>query len=164
MKGIFSTIEISGTGMSVQRRKMNVVAQNIANAETTRTEEGGPYRRKKVEVSSENEKLPFETILHNTQGELSRTHRSHIPSQPFESGDTAQVAVAKGEEISEGEDSYRLLYDPTHPDADEKGYVKMPNIDIINEMVDMMAANRAYEANANAVASYKEMLKGALDI
>lgn len=150
--------------MSVQRKKMNVVAQNIANAETTRTEEGGPYRRRKLEISADTEHLPFQTLLQETQSDLTRTNQMHFPAMPTASGNGGEVAVAKGEEVSEGEDSYRLIYDPSHPDADEKGYVKMPDIDIINEMVDMMSSNRAYEANAMSISANKDMLKGALDI
>ena len=164
MDGIFSAITISGTGMTVQRKKMNVLAENIANAETTRTEEGGPYRRRKLEISADSENLPFQTLLQETQSGLMRTNPAHFGAMPMVTGNNAEVAVATGEEVQEGEDSYKLVYDPTHPDADEKGYVKMPNIDIINEMVDMMASNRAYEANAMSISANKDMLKGALDI
>jgi len=164
MEGVFSSIQVSGSGMSVQRRKMNVVAENIANAETTRTEEGGPYRRHLLEVEAADEKLPFQTILKTSQAELHRTRRQHIPGLPSDLGNREKVAVAKAEETQEGPDAYKLVYDPSHPDADEEGYVKMPDIEIINEMVDMITANRGYEANAMAISASKEMLKNALEI
>jgi flagellar basal-body rod protein FlgC len=164
MDGIFSAIEISGKGMSVQRRKMNVVSENIANAETTQTETGGPYRRKRIEISADSEKIPFKTILQKSQNGLIRTHSAHIEAPPMTSKFYGSVEVANGKEISEGPDSYKLVYDPGHPDSDEEGYVKMPDIEVINEMVDMIAANRTYEANAMAVSASKEMAKNALDI
>ncbi|MFH1700031.1 MAG: flagellar basal body rod protein FlgC [Candidatus Zixiibacteriota bacterium] len=164
MDGIFSAIEISGKGMSVQRRKMNVVSENIANAETTRTENGGPYRRKRLEITAESEKIPFKTILQKSQNSLIRTHSSHIEAPAITSKFYGNVEVANGKEVSEGQDSFKLVYDPGHPDADEEGYVRMPDIEIINEMVDMIAANRSYEANAMAVSASKEMAKNALDI
>jgi flagellar basal-body rod protein FlgC len=164
MEGVFSTIKISGTGLSVQRHKMNVVAENIANAETTSTEEGGPYRRKSVEVTAAKEKLPFQTILKNKQASLHRTRRQHMPGLGSKLGNRGEVSVAEAEEKVAGADAFKLVFDPSHPEADEEGYVKMPDIEIINEMVDMMAANRAYEANAMAVTASKEMIKQALDI
>ncbi len=164
MEGVFSSIKISGSGMSVQRRRMNVVAENIANAETTKTEEGGPYRRRRLEVEAADDKLPFKTILKNRQNTLVRTRRSHMPGIPTGLGSRDTVAVANAETTSEGPDAYKLIYDPSHPDADEAGYVKMPDIEIINEMVDMITANRSYEANAMAISASKEMLKNALDI
>lgn len=164
MEGVFSSIKISGSGMSVQRRKMNVVAENIANAETTSTEEGGPYRRRRLEVESADEKMPFQTVLKNSQATLTRTRRKHIAGFPSRLERQELVAVANGKEVSEGAESFKLVYDPSHPEADADGYVKMPDIEIINEMVDMMSANRAYEANAMAVSASKEMLKNALEI
>lgn len=164
MAGIFTSIEVSGSGMSLQRRKMNVVSQNIANAETTKTEEGGPYRRRRLDVSADDEKLPFKTILESSTNGLLLTNKGHLPEIPVAPGNYETVAVARGEEIQADENAYRLIYDPTHPDANADGYVKMPDIELINEMVDMMSANRAYEANALSISASKEMLKNALDI
>lgn len=164
MAGIFSTIKISGSGMSVQRRKMNVVAENIANAETTRTENGGPYRRRRLEVTSESEKIPFKTILRESQAGLVRTHKGHMSAMASGGVQRETIVLAKAREVVAGIDEYRLVYDPSHPEADQEGYVKMPDIEVINEMVDMMSANRSYEANATAISASKEMLKNALDI
>jgi flagellar basal-body rod protein FlgC len=164
MEGVFSTIKISGTGMSVQRRKMDIVAENIANAETTKTEEGGPYRRRRLEVEAADEKLPFQTVLKKSQATLNLTRKQHIAGFPTGIRRHELVSVAEGKKVIEGPDSFKLVFDPSHPEADEEGYVKMPDIEIINEMVDMMSANRAYEANAMAISASKEMLKSALDI
>ncbi|MCK5127144.1 MAG: flagellar basal body rod protein FlgC [candidate division Zixibacteria bacterium] len=164
MDGIFSSIEISGSGMSVQRRKMNVVSENIANAETTKTQEGGPYRRKRLEVSATDEKLPFNTILKKSQSALSRTNSMHMTATPMGSRRYGDVSVTESKELTAGDDAFKLVYDPGHPDADQEGYVKMPDIELINEMVDMMSANRGYEANALAISASKAMVKDALDI
>ena len=164
MEGVFSTIKISGSGMSVQRRKMNVVAENIANAETTSTEQGGPYRRQRLEVESASEKLPFQSVLKNSQATLTRTSRRHIAGFPSSIQRQESVSVATGKAVADGPDAYKLIYDPSHPEANNEGYVKMPDIEIINEMVDMMSANRGYEANALAISASKEMLKSALEI
>jgi len=164
MEGVFSTIRISGSGMSVQRRKMNVVAENIANAETTKTEDGGPYRRRQLKIDSASEKLPFQTVLKKSQAALTRTHRKHISGFPSVLQRGEEVSVAQGKEVTAGAEAVKLVYDPSHPEANEEGYVRMPDIEIINEMVDMMSANRAYEANAMAISASKEMLKNALDI
>jgi flagellar basal-body rod protein FlgC len=143
---------------------MNIVAENIANAETTKAEEGGPYQRRRLEVEAADEKLPFKTILKDRQSKLVRTRKRHISGIPTTFGSRESVAVARAETAVEGPDAYKLVYDPSHPDADETGYVKMPDIEIINEMVDMITANRSYEANAMAISASKEMLKDALDI
>ncbi len=164
MDGIFSSIKISGSGMSVQRRKMNVVAENIANVETAATKEGGPYQRKNLKVSSEQQNLSFKTVLDRSQSGLRRTNSAHLPTVPTGSGSFQTASMAQAEEVSAGADAYKLIYDPHHPEADSEGYVKLPDIEIINEMVDMIAANRSYEANATAISASKEMLKNALEI
>lgn len=164
MDGIFSSIKISGSGMSVQRRKMNVVAENIANVETAATEEGGPYRRKNLKLTSTEQNLPFNTVLERSRTGLSRTHGAHLPMVASGMGNSRSMSLARAEEVSGGEDSFKLVYDPQHPEADGEGYVKMPDIEVITEMVDMIAANRSYEANAMAISASKEMLKNALEI
>ena len=164
MSGILGAIDISSKGLTVQRAKMNAVAENIANAETTETTEGGPYRRKRVVVSEATERRPFRSVLQEAGTRLTRTHRGHRPGgqrRITSSGDTPGVDM---EEARDPVENARLVYDPSHPDANEEGYVSMPDIEVINEMVDMMAAMRAYEANTVAIASAKKMANDALDI
>jgi len=163
MAGIFNTLEISGSGMSVQRRKMNVVAENIANAETTSTDEGGPYQRKILNVTASSERQPFRTILRDTEAQLACTNSRHIRTHQAGVNGYGTVNKAEAETVQDA-NAVRLIYDPDHPDANDEGYVSMPDIEIINEMVDMISANRAYEANAMAISSTKEMMKSALDI
>ena len=164
MSGIFSAIDVSASGLSLQRKKMDAVAQNIANAETTRTDDGTPYRRKRILASADEENVPFRTAMTAARTKLARTNPTHLSSSPRNSLSTVEVSKADGREVEAPADSYRLVHDPDHPDADQEGYVKMPDIEIITEMVDMIAASRAYEANTMAIASAKEMAQNALDI
>lgn len=134
---------ISATGLTAQRTKMKIIAENLANAETTRTPEGGPYRRQLV-VLSEKSGGRFQGILRRLQD--------------GQSG----VEVT---EIIPSTDNFRLVYNPSHPDADpDTGYVTMPNINVLTEMADMMAARRAYDANATAMSNTKAMINRALEI
>ncbi|SYZ73599.1 Flagellar basal-body rod protein FlgC [Candidatus Zixiibacteriota bacterium] len=164
MSGIFSSIEISGTGLSLQRKKMDVVAENIANAETTRTEKGGPYRRKRVMVSASEDEVPFRNVMNDMKTKLAQTDSRHLPGSPIVSKEDLEVSKVEGKQVEDPASNYRLVYDPGHPDADEKGFVKMPDVEIVNEMVDMIAASRGYEANTTAILSAKEMAKNALNI
>jgi len=129
-------MNISATGLSAQRFRIELISTNIANSETTRTEKGEPYRRK-VPV--------FQELVRNIQG---RRENSGV--------------IVKS--VYEDPSDFRIVYDPTHPDADENGYVKLPNVNIIREMVDMINAQRAYEANATAINTTKAMITSALQI
>ncbi len=164
MAGIIGAIDISSRGLSVQRQKMNVTAENIANAETTETPGGGPYRRKRVVVEEAATGTSFRHEMNRANVRLYRTDDQHIKERGLRINRETDVPVVQGEPLQDSESSYRLIHDPSHPHADEEGYVKMPDIEIVNEMVDMMAATRAYEANTVAISSAKQMAKDALDI
>ncbi len=164
MAGVLQSIQLSSKGMTIQRKKMNVVADNIANAETTETSAGGPYRRKRVVVKETQEAGSFDSFLHQASTPLARTNPAHRLGKQITVNSNTELSTAEGKEVQDPASSYRLVYDPTHPDADAEGYVKMPDVEIINEMVDMMLASRAYEANATAIASAKKIVKDALDI
>jgi len=139
---MFNTFKISASGLTAEKLRMDTIASNIANATTTRTEEGGPYRRK-IAVFKE-----------SLEKEINRTtNRSETVSQGV-----------KVDSIIEDETPFKLTYDPMHPDANEEGYVEMPNVNIMNEMVDMIAATRAYEANVTALNATKSMFLKALEI
>jgi flagellar basal-body rod protein FlgC len=137
--------------MSAERTRADVIADNIANASTTRTDEGGPYRRSRT-IMRPRVDSPY--------------WRSPFLPQGMDNG------VGKGVRVAEIEKDYKtenkLVYDPTHPDAiltgPRAGYVEMPNVDIVSEMVDMISASRAYEANASVVEGYKTMFQRALEI
>jgi len=164
MAGILGAMEISSRGLSVQRAKMNAVAQNIANAETTETEDGGPYQRKRVVVSEDKIKGTFNSMVKEAGLRLSQTNQRHLGGKARRPGETVELSGVSGKEVTDPDSGFRLVFDPSHPKADEEGYVKMPDIEIVNEMVDMMAASRAYEANTVAISTAKKMAKDALDI
>lgn len=139
---IFSALRISSSGLSAERLRMDLIANNIANAETTRTENGGPYRRKVV------------SFKENLTRELDKNTNRYEP----------KMYGVKVGQIREDQSPLRKVYDPSHPDADKDGYVTMPNVNILNEMVDLIAASRAFEANVTAINSEKQMALKALEI
>jgi len=164
MASIINALEISGQGLSAQRAKMDVIAQNMANAETVETDEGGPYRRKRVMISEDDSVQSFNQVLARTRSSLARTNAGHLPGKVLVSGEKLDLAGVDHDEVTDPDSSFRLVYDPSHPKADTDGYVKMPDVDVINEMVDMMSASRAYEANTTVISAAKKMTNDALDI
>jgi flagellar basal-body rod protein FlgC len=167
-KGLFSAIKVSGTGLRGQRVKMDVVARNLANAETSRTEEGTPYRRERAvfrEVLADRVQRARARLTPNVSQDdgLTRTNPAHLPGlQPRDGTPDQGLATEVG--TAPDSSDFRVVYDPGHPDADEEGYVLMPNVDMVTEMVDMIAASRAYEANLSAVQASKDMFTNALKI
>ncbi len=159
----FSGLDISAGGLTAQRKRMNAIASNIANIDTTRTEDGGPYRRKIVLLKSQAQQM-FSSMLQGAGLQLSATDGAHFADSGYES-QTASTPI-EGVEASETTDNspFKSVYDPGNPDADEKGYVKTPNINVVTEMVDMISASRSYEANVTAVNAAKTMAKDALEI
>ncbi|HML31484.1 flagellar basal body rod protein FlgC [Sporomusa sphaeroides] len=141
--GLFRAIDSAASGMTAERLRMDVISNNIANVNTTRTAEGGPYRRQMVVFEPRSEQASFGQLL----------------SRQLESGEGVRVTG-----IIKDNAPLKLMYDPNHPDANQDGYVEMPNINIVSEMVDMITATRAYEANVAAVNAAKSMALKALDI
>jgi flagellar basal-body rod protein FlgC len=145
---MFSSLEVSASGLTAERMRMDVTAENLANAETTRTANGGPYRRKQV-VLQEIPSTGFGAALTSAMGSTG--------------GSTAAGGV-KVAGIQEDQAPLRQVYDPGHPDADAKGYVQMPNVQPVEEMVNLISAQRAYEANVTAMQSAKQMFSRTLDL
>ncbi|HOB12515.1 MAG TPA: flagellar basal body rod protein FlgC [Syntrophomonadaceae bacterium] len=146
-----SSLDISASGLSAQRLRMDTIANNMANAETTRNSTGtGPYRRQVVvfEARSAQPSARFRGIM---QEKL---------SQQVGMG----VRVREIRELTEAESPYRRVYEPSHPDADQDGYVNYPNVNVVEEMINMISATRAYEANAKVIESTKSMAARALQI
>jgi flagellar basal-body rod protein FlgC len=139
-----TTLRLSGAAMGVARTRLNVTASNLANAETTRTPEGGPYKRRVVQVEA---RRLLDSEGHPVGRALGTVLREPVATQ-----------------VSMDQRPARLVYDPTHPDANDDGYVAMPNIEVVEEMVNMIAANRAYTAAASAIQTVKTMAQRALDI
>jgi flagellar basal-body rod protein FlgC len=163
LQKLFAGLTISSFGLSAQRKRMNAIAENIANAETTRTEDGDPYRRKAVSVSSREQQL-FSSELRAADIQLTRTEPTHQSGAMMEFGDAESAPAVVEAMESEDTSSFKMVYDPGHPDADADGYVKMPNVNVVTEMVDMIAATRAYEANVVAINAAKTIAKDSLEI
>ncbi len=163
IRNIFNTMNISASGLSAQRKRMNTIAENMANAETIRTENGEPYRRKFVQFQAIQQQV-FSRGLQSNKTPLIATRRGHFQHGDIQSQKTDQVAGGV-KAIQEYDDAaFKLVYEPGHPDADENGYVKMPNVNVVSEMVDMISASRAYEANTAVLNALKNMAKDALEI
>jgi flagellar basal-body rod protein FlgC len=161
----FKIMAVAGDGLSAQRTKMNTVSENIANAETTRTATGGPYQRQRVVFTEAGGRPNFQSELRGASLRLRQTRTGHISSVRPKGGPgrPAKPAVS-ADATADPADQPRMIFDPSHPDANADGYVAMPDIDIITEMVDLMSATRAYEANLTAVEAAKGMVDKALDI
>ncbi len=139
---LFQSFDINTSGLTAQRFRMDVISENVANVTTTRTEDGTPYTRKIVTLREKNV-TPFSKVLSNTR-------EAYLGNG---------VKVSKVSEDTESE--YVMNYDPSHPDADENGYVSYPNVNIITEMTNMIDASRSYEANLTAFETSKAIaLKG----
>jgi len=164
MGGIFKAMQVSASGLSAQRQKMNAVASNIANIETSNTPEGGPYKRKRVAFSEIKETKDFASHIKEQFGKLKATNRKHISRGSSGFSKKVEISKVSAKEEVNPDQEVKLIYDPSHPDADDKGYVALPNINTINEMVDMMDASRAYEANLQALKSARDMANKALDM
>ncbi|MFH1569235.1 MAG: flagellar basal body rod protein FlgC [Gemmatimonadota bacterium] len=161
---IFDTLDISASGLSAQRRKLTSIASNIANVDTTRTDEGGPYKRRRVVMLEAPKLTKFSTMLEERKSRLRRTEGKHMLEGEPRPGEIFVGSGVDTQEVREEPTKPRLVYDPNHPDAREDGYVVYPDINVITEMVDMIAASRAYEANATVLGAAKDMVNRSLDI
>jgi len=161
--GFFNGFDISGYGLSAQRFRINVISENIANANTTRTDEGGPYRRKEVVFKA----VPFEETLNKEIYENADFHQYENPlNEEGEDYVTAKppIETVIVDKIVRDDSKPILKYDPDNPDADANGYVAYPNINPVVEMADLIEATRAYQANVAAFQSAKTMANNAINI
>ncbi len=138
---LFSSLQVSSSGMSAQRTRAELLVQNLANSETTRTPEGGPYRRQDVVFSTDEQASPFSAVFQNEVG----------------------TGVAVSDVVTDTRDPERR-YLPGHPDADADGYVAFPRINPAEDMVDLLSSTRSYEANVAAISSVKDMISRSIDI
>lgn len=161
---LLNASRVSATGLAAHRLKMNLIAQNLANVETTRTDEGGPYRRQMV-IFKGKDIDEFETVLEKKikADQVGKIEIKPIELfQPLKQSNGTGVTVA---EIVKSQEDFRLVYNPAHPDADpDTGYVRMPNVDHLTEVADMVVAKRAYEASVTALSNTKSMILKALEI
>lgn len=148
-----SSMNIVASGLTAQQLRLDVVSENIANSTTTRTENGdGPYRRKMVVFQSVSGRETF-------QQAMAKAASGAVSNEGYENAGGVRVA-----QIVEDQSDFKIIYDPTHPDADADGYVEMPNIDSIKEMTDAMAATQAYSANVTAFNALKTVINKGLEI
>jgi flagellar basal-body rod protein FlgC len=140
----FTSMDISASALTAERTRMNLISSNIANANSSRTAEGGPYRRKDAVFASAPPAASFGSAL--------------------EKASRKGVQGVEVVQVIEDQNPPRLQFDPTHPDADPQGYVAMPNVNVVEEMADMIAATRAYEASVTAVQAAKSMALKTLEI
>jgi flagellar basal-body rod protein FlgC len=160
-ENIFSSFDISGQGMSVQRMRLSATAKNIANVNTTKSTDGKPYQREVV-VVREIVGSPFDQELGQQQISISKTNNNHA-SNIHQGSYPPDYQVLKSLAVKDATPP-RMVFDPNHPDADENGYVQMPNINIVTEMVEMITAQRAFEANTGVVDSAKNVARYSLEI
>ena len=142
--GFREGLKISASALTAERIRMNVISSNLANANTTRTEEGGPFKRKDVIFTAKDSGVSFDNLL-----------RAAFDSQ------LKEVQV---DGIVEDKKKPRMVFNPSHPDANEKGYVAMPNISVMEEMVNMLTSNRSFESNTQAINAIKSMAMTAISI
>lgn len=158
----FKAFNISAKGMGFEKKRMDLIAENIANLNTTKTENGSAYKRKFLQVTN---KDSFDNVLKNEKLalRLKTGSNSHISKM-----DEVDAAPGKkgglSQQVMEDKNVGETVYMPEHPDADADGYVEMPNVNVVNEMVDMIASTRSYEANLEAFNASKQIAKDSLEI
>ncbi|MEK6706375.1 MAG: flagellar basal body rod protein FlgC [Bdellovibrionota bacterium] len=140
----FSSMRVSASGLDAQTKRMNTISSNIANAESTRTSEGGPYKRKDPIMAAQTDRESFGEILQNELDE--------------------KIQGVQVVDVAEDERPPRMVYNPSHQDANAEGYVAMPNVNTVEEMANMISAQRSYEANVTAMNAAKAMAQKALEI
>lgn len=148
--GMFDSFDINASGMTAQRYRMDIISENVANANTTRTEDGTPYRRKVVTFEAIGKEQSFDRVFKRTKNGIT--------------GSVAGGGVKVNSVIEDTWTETNLVYDPSHPDADENGYVTYPNINTVTEMTNLIDASRAYEANATAFSASKLIANKGLEM
>ncbi len=149
-----SSMNITGSGMTAQQLRLDVISENVSNINTTRVEGGnGPYQRKMVVMEAESGRDSFREILARAAGEV-----------PAAAGDLSEEGGVRVTQIVEDTSPFKLRYDPSHPDANAEGYVELPNVDLVKEITDAMAATQAFSANVTAFNTLKTVATRALDI
>ena len=162
MSNFLNSFDISGYGLSAQRVRVNVISSNIANAQTTRTSEGGPYRRQEVVFKA----IDFNEYFNKALGEATKSAKYEDPLNEGSFGKTVNPAIMSVvvDKISRDDSEPKMKFDPSHPDADTNGYVSYPNINPVIEMADLVEATRSYQANVSAFQSAKDMANSAISL
>ncbi|MDE2572472.1 MAG: flagellar basal body rod protein FlgC [bacterium] len=151
--GFYDSIDISASGLTAERLAMDVIANNIANAQTTRTPQGGPFKRQLVVFAQQQSAAQGESFVPDP-----------VPGDPHRDGGSASLGGVQAVGIVQDTSPDRLAYEPGNPDADANGYVHYPNVQVVKEMVDLMAASRAYQANVTAIQQTKVLSADVLNV
>ena len=162
MSNFLNSFDISGYGLSAQRVRVNTISSNIANAQTTRTEEGGPYRRKQVVFKAINFNEQFNKALQNST--QSTKFEDPLGTGGFGSKVNPAIMSVVVDKVSRDDSAPKMKFEPNHPDADANGYVAYPNINPVIEMADLVEATRSYQANVAAFQSAKDMANSAISL
>ncbi|EEP3707435.1 flagellar basal body rod protein FlgC [Campylobacter jejuni] len=157
-----SDFDISGYGLSAQRFRMSVISSNIANVNTTRTAEGGPYKRREVIFKATDFDKLLNEQINKDNNFLKYENPLNDPSSPEEAKPAIQSVVV--DKVVRDDKDFRMKYDPSHPDANAEGYVAYPNVNPVIEMADLIEATRAYQANVSAFTSAKTIAQSAIDL
>ncbi len=162
MSNFLNSFDISGYGLSAQRVRVNTISSNIANAQTTRTEEGGPYRRKEVVFRA----IDFNEEYNKALAGMSKSSKYEDPLNEGQFGNEVDPAIMSVivDKISRDDSKPKMKFEPNHPDADTNGYVAYPNINPVIEMADLVEATRSYQANVAAFQSSKDMATAAISL
>jgi len=159
---VFHSLNISRSGLSAQRRRMDAISENLANIHTTRGADGGPYRPRVTTMEEGEVEADYVTMLGPRPSRLLSTHPEHLRSE--RGGEEEEALHGVTARVTVQNRPPRMEYDPEHPDADADGYVAYPDINLVEEMTHLIAASRAYEANLTALQAAKEMAANALEI
>jgi flagellar basal-body rod protein FlgC len=162
MSDFLNSFDISGYGLSAQRVRVNTISSNIANAQTTRTEEGGPYRRKEVVFKA----VDFNEQFYKAINGMTESAKYEDPLNEGSFGQKVNPAIMSVivEKISRDDSKPQMKFEPNHPDANANGYVAYPNINPVVEMADLVEATRSYQANVAAFQSAKDMANSAISL
>lgn len=160
---LFRALDISASGLTAERLRLDIISNNLANANTTRTETGEPYRRQRALFAARPEPT-FMEALQQAAGAGFAGPRPRLAAARTQGGQGMPLGGVQVTAIVSDPGPFRLVYDPGHPDADPDGYVAMPNINPVTEMVDLITASRSYEANVTAINAAKQMFSRALEI
>lgn len=160
---IYRSIDIAASGMTSQRMRLDAVSSNIANVSVTRVKNGGPYLRRHVLMTTD-PRQEFADTLKRVSLQMEKTSPAHLGQSDSIGMRKENIPLVKGTEIEIPNEKKNVVYDPTHPDADAQGYVTYPDVNVVEEMVDLMVASREFDANVTVVSAAKSMITKSLEI
>lgn len=163
LERLFTVLNVAASGLAAQRQQLETTASNIANAETLETPEGGPYRRRDI-VFRQTSVEKFSTLVQRELGRLGPVGERILAARARLLGQRSQAVAVEAREVVDSGAHTQLVYDPGHPLADSEGYVRKPDVNMVKEMLSLMTATRAYEANLSVVQATKAMAKKAMEI